>query len=136
MARRDRHNRPALRVAKLTRTVELLIEQVCSTSHIPIPGAPRKGRRPRHPHPLPRRTVLKWYERDSGVENYHAEHQTEYVSDCNKCYLREYLYFRRHPEERPPEGWAGGPVRRKRPWIDKGWEKDPRNHLPWQKKEE
>lgn len=132
IAHRARHCPPALQVARRIRAIELAIEEACTTAGIPVPGKTHKGRRLNHAHPLPRREFLTWQEKQDGPEQHHPLHTNEYVTRCHHCYMREYMYFRNHPEERPVyDGY--GYRRKKRPWIDKGWEKDWKDEMPWKK---
>lgn len=92
------------------------------------------GRRGRPPvaHPLPRRK--KGLLEVCDAETHHVKHRAEYVTGCQRCYLREYMYFRKHPERKPDPRWWNpddsglprGSARLKstpRKWVDENWDK-------------
>lgn len=119
-----------VRAVEGIRTVESRVNKAIDRARTEgkLPPRNKRGRQLKHAHPLPRRERLTWDEKDSRPEDFHEKHQAEYVIGCSLCYVREYVYFRNHPEARPVFNSAGE-SRRKRPWIDKGWEKDWKNEL-------
>lgn len=92
-----------------------------------------RGRPVRHPHPLPRREPRSSEEFDSTTHR--EQHQAVYVLGCPKCYIREYSYFKNHPEKAPAPRWwevqdgqatprGHAPMNAiPRQWKDPGWEK-------------
>jgi len=99
-------------------SVESVLDRAVGEHSLPL-STRRRGRPLRAKHPLPRREP-KWDERGRLDSAAHEKHQGEYVIGCHGCYLREYIYFRNHPDERPLLDQR----KKRRPWIDKGWEKD------------
>jgi hypothetical protein len=63
------------------------------------------GPRPRHPFP---RREQSQYEDLSSSGTHKLKHQRVYVHGCEQCYMREFMYYSRHPDLRPLHEWTAG----------------------------
>lgn len=134
--RRDRRSHRMRKIAegdaetRKVRDTRLHIEALVDSARMqiglpPVFGVLRPRGRPPAPHPLPRRDPLS--ESDfRNAEVHIRDHKYCFVIGCQKCYMREYFFFRNHPELRPVgRNTAGadevGRPCKSRPYRD-GWD--------------
>lgn len=63
---------------------------------------------PRGRKPMDRSTVpLREKKRDELLDavTHREQHQNQRVIGCRGCYIRDYVYFQRHPEKKPKQPW-------------------------------
>lgn len=109
--RRDRRSKRMRKLEDADREIQtvkgarLMVEAMVDTALMemgkdPIFNTQRMRGRPAAPHPLPRRDPISEsdYRR---TENHVRDHHYCFVIGCQSCYMREYFYFRKHPEKRP-----------------------------------
>lgn len=110
LEKRDRRSKRMRKIAEgdpettQVREARLLVESMVDAALMgmgkpPIFGVRERGRPPA-PHPLPRRDPVSMAD-FRNTETHLKDHNYCFVIGCQKCYMREYLYFQNHPEKRP-----------------------------------
>ena len=89
------------------RQIRLEVEMMIDTERMKLGlppltiGKKKRGRPVRAKHPLPRRDHDNFDTIEDLQKDHKKKHQFYYLQGCRVCYMREYLYFKNHPDERP-----------------------------------